>query len=1277
MIMTVCKRIALYWLGLLFATQAQAVIGLSQVRIVNVTPHGFSVVAYADQPAAPSIQIFSDAAGANEITDRFEVIPYPLQGGNPDNTQPYAIRQHQRDFAAQMQTRGLLYLQVRGLGPAQTWYFRLYANNDSDSGSWPASDTAAVTTQTDNSWVIDARQLLIRFTQDNIAGWPVMVSAPGASYPVAALIADGAGAKQAAVNIANLFDFTGVNWQQAGTQTLTLEVLTSDGQLLNSTVDVLLSPEFAVASDQVVDFDAPFNGFIQMTEPASPVYTRADSFTLAWLDDAPGVNGIVSLYYDNDNQGEDGVLIATAINEDDDGPGDRYSWDLTAISDGRYYLYAVLSDGSRTTSSYAPAAITIDRNRLDGDGDGMSDLWETFYFGDLARDGSGDFDGDGRSDLQEYQEGTNPLQITGISTPVILSPLPGTEVTDLRPVLTVQNSLYAPAESATYTCELYSDASLTQLVTQIANIPEGSGQTQCHLALDLNDNQHYYWRARATVAGMNSQWVNGAFFVNTANDPPQAPTIANPVNGAIVDTRQPQLEVVNGSDVDGDVLGYRFELYADALLTQLVQNSPPLSEGAGRTSWLVAVPLNEDQSYFWRVVVSDEDGATAVSTVARFTVNSIVSKPGVPQILAPADGAEVQTTAPSLRVNNAIDPYNLPLVYRFELDTVSSFDSPALQQSGDIAEGSGSTAWQVNGLMENTLYYWRVSAANSGAESDWVTASFFVNSVNEAPTVPVVNNPDDQTTVETRNPQLSVNPSSDPDGDTIRYRFELYADSSLNGLLASAVIDTTQWTPPLLLADNRWFWWRVRAQDEHGLASDWSALKSFFVNDSGIDDSPNIQLLTPASEIADATQAPIDISWNDDDPDSNARIALYYDTDTQGADGVLIVANIEEDSDGEGDHYSWDASALPPGHYYLYATIADATSSSTVYLPTRITIPEKVLAWTDISTQLAIRQSNPLRNRRSPDARVDIDIRNPGADLPGPFRLVLDLSASVALAIANADGLTDTGQPYFDLGPYFDTTVFTGGSAMRRLRVTVQGGGRNSFVLTARVEQLKENIRPDIHLLAPASDIADASLLPVEIRWQDSDPDSAAKIALYYDTDTSGNDGKLIVGNIEEDIDLLGDSYQWDASTLPPGTYYIYAVIADGASSRTVYLPTAITIPAPVPQWHRITAELGLQISNPVRSRRSPNARVDVTLSNTGTTTLSLPMRLLVSSLMPAGTVSLAGSDGVTDNGIPWIDLAAVISGQLNPGQSVTVPLVINHGGRNSFSLSVDVERFY
>ncbi|MBT8122984.1 MAG: hypothetical protein KJO10_10640, partial [Gammaproteobacteria bacterium] len=70
-----------------------------------------------------------------------------------------------------------------------------------------------------------------------------------------------------------------------------------------------------------------------------------------------------------------------------------------------------------TDSSYDPSLInsglgpdeSIQGDPLDTDADGMLDSWEVANFGDLSRDGTGDFDVDGATDLEEHDAGTNPL----------------------------------------------------------------------------------------------------------------------------------------------------------------------------------------------------------------------------------------------------------------------------------------------------------------------------------------------------------------------------------------------------------------------------------------------------------------------------------------------------------------------------------------------------------------------------------------------------------------------------------------------------------------------------------------------------------------------------------------------------------------------------------------------------------------------------------------------------------------------------------------------------
>jgi YD repeat-containing protein len=50
----------------------------------------------------------------------------------------------------------------------------------------------------------------------------------------------------------------------------------------------------------------------------------------------------------------------------------------------------------------------------DSDGDGMADTWEQLYFGNLLRNGSGDFDNDGFTDLNEFLADTHPTNSNSV-----------------------------------------------------------------------------------------------------------------------------------------------------------------------------------------------------------------------------------------------------------------------------------------------------------------------------------------------------------------------------------------------------------------------------------------------------------------------------------------------------------------------------------------------------------------------------------------------------------------------------------------------------------------------------------------------------------------------------------------------------------------------------------------------------------------------------------------------------------------------------------------------
>jgi hypothetical protein len=77
----------------------------------------------------------------------------------------------------------------------------------------------------------------------------------------------------------------------------------------------------------------------------------------------------------------------------------------TSNPDNYYYVIIANQYGSVASTS---ASLTVINSAIDGDGNGLPDAWEEYYFGTNGVDPNADPDGDGLSTLMEYRLGTNP-----------------------------------------------------------------------------------------------------------------------------------------------------------------------------------------------------------------------------------------------------------------------------------------------------------------------------------------------------------------------------------------------------------------------------------------------------------------------------------------------------------------------------------------------------------------------------------------------------------------------------------------------------------------------------------------------------------------------------------------------------------------------------------------------------------------------------------------------------------------------------------------------------
>jgi len=528
----------------------------------------------------------------------------------------------------------------------------------------------------------------------------------------------------------------------------------------------------------------------------------------------------------------------------------------------------------------------------DTDRDELPDGWELAYGLDPV-DASGvhgkdgDFDGDTWTNHQEFSSCTAPNDPDSVphapTTPAVNYPENAGETTSLQPLLSVSNGTDPDCQTLTYHFEVYADPGLTLLHTSVTEVEEGENATTWQVDLSLNDNMRYYWRARAYDTITYSGWMETAtFFVNTAPELPSVPGISQPADHSEATTLAPTLEVTNSTDVDGDPLTYEFELYGDGAMTTLETSKMGVLEGeAGVTSWQVDVPLLDNTSYWWRARARDDDNMTSGwSSLVSFFVNTQNDAPSTPPISSPRQAEEVAALEPALVVHNSLDPDLDAITYLFEIDTVNTFDGPLVEQSPEVAEGAvDATSWRPAELSDNTAYYWRARACDGAACSDWSSGSFFVNLLNDAPSTPTILNPGDGSEVTSSRPTLAVNPATDPDLDQLTYDYELYGDADLLNLITSTTGGETSWRLDASLMDNRGYYWRVRAVDEHGAASGWSAALPFSVNT--VNDRPAAP--TPNNPVSGGTVTsltPVLSLNNASDPDTDAltyEFELYSD----------------------------------------------------------------------------------------------------------------------------------------------------------------------------------------------------------------------------------------------------------------------------------------------------------------------------------------------------------------------------------------------------------------
>ncbi len=608
-------------------------------------------------------------------------------------------------------------------------------------------------------------------------------------------------------NAGNFLDATGQNpvfsaKNIAGPKTLTIAVKCTDTSNASST---------ATATVNVTNVAPAFTS----TPPTSAVEASPYAYQATAAD--PGFGDVLTCAL---TAGPTGMTVTPACKVDW-----TPSYDQARAGTAKVTITVTDQAGASDTQSW-----TLSVAWLDADQDGLPDTWEKMYFGDLAQGPGGDPDMDGRPNLKELQDGTDPTVYDGPSAPAAVSPTGGARVNQLTATLTAQDAVEPHGEALTYEFAVYSDAQLMNLIDFALGVPSGNGATS-YTTKALAEDTHVWWRVRARDPYVAGAWSPPAtFFVDATHDPPTAPGISLPPDGSKTMANHPALVVTDATSPDELALTYEFAVFADANLTQPVESMAGVAEGMGSTTYMVATDLAAYGHFWWRARATDAMGLSGPwSPTASFQVFPSNPNPSPPAFGFPSDGARIDTWTPTFTFGGSVDLDGETITYQCDVDDSDTFDSPHKQSvSGLVPDGMDKQSWQPPlPLVENTRYCVRCRARDPSGASTWAQSCFLVDVHNDPPTVPTLQNPSMGGMAGGSVVIFTWVDAKDPEGDAIHYEVEVYADAALTAVAGKATGGDGAVGVTISGLAPGGYWWRARAVDALGAASDWSAPNQF------------------------------------------------------------------------------------------------------------------------------------------------------------------------------------------------------------------------------------------------------------------------------------------------------------------------------------------------------------------------------------------------------------------------------------------------------------------
>ncbi len=386
----------------------------------------------------------------------------------------------------------------------------------------------------------------------------------------------------------------------------------------------------------------------------------------------------------------------------------------------------------------------------------------------------------------------------------------------------------------------------------------------------------------------------------------------------------------------------------------------------------------EEGRFQWNVMCNNSQGDFFAENNYTFVLNRV---PSVPDLNEPLNNSMWNSSIPELNWSNSTDTTGDDIFYYLEIDDSIAFDSVDYANS-TIKENVNTTSDLPSGLVAGN-YWWRVLAYDGNANSSWSEVRNLSIRFNDAPSVPELFLPYNDTQITDRTPTFSWSNSTDPDGDTITYHIQIdgvidFSSPEVDGFDVGGIAETantTNWTATsdLQQLDTEYFW-RVRAYD--GIAySNWSEIRNFSI-------ASTVIITLPTDSINFTVANPGD---SDDTSDDSPTPIVIRNSGNTGADVNISLAS--------GSTGLW-ASKVSPTSYFQYK-IDNKTGEEGAF-----NWSDSITGWTDVDVANSSYKIRNLNYSDSTDeAELDIKIIVPNDEPSGEKSASLVITGAITSEI--------------------------------------------------------------------------------------------------------------------------------------------------------------------------------------------------------------------------------------------------------------------------------------